>query len=231
MSGRWLIPNPHRNRSPCAAVSRACSGGRLLGRVHPHVEDPGGDRRAARRPQQAVERREHVAADIGDPQRGVAQALQFRRQLGRPPGVAIAQNAAPDPGPGQSRGSWFEPPGHRTVMLQRTKRRLKLHSCQTRPVAPGVTTVTCSRCAAGERQRPARVPCRICGSGAAAGFRPIRIAETARLLSLFRQSAVPGRPDRSVGRGSSHWQTRGVGADDRFGSTRRWQQCCLRQGR
>ena len=146
MSGRWLIPQPAQEPVAVRCRQPGVLGGRLLGRVHPHVEDPGGDRRAARRPQQVVERREDVAADIGDPQRGVTQALQFRRQLGCPPGIAVAQVAAPDPGPGESRL------GHGSSLLptQRCRRsvraRARVDLVPDGSVAPTFTTVTCSRC-------------------------------------------------------------------------------------
>ena len=79
------------------AVRRRSSAGvrlrRLAGRVHPEVEDAGGDRRGGRRREDVLDGGEQVAADVGQPDRGVAERLQLGRRLGRCAGVAVAQGA------------------------------------------------------------------------------------------------------------------------------------------
>ena len=77
-----------------------CVGGRDLGGLmHPQVQDAGGDGGRLGGVQQVLDRVEHRSADIGDPQGGVAELLQFGRGLGGPAGVAVAQRGAPDSGP------------------------------------------------------------------------------------------------------------------------------------
>src|SRR4029077_17441743 len=68
--------------------------GGLLRRVHPYVEDAGGDRRRLRRTEQVADRTEDVATDAGDPQGGVAEFLELRREGRGLTGVAVAQRAA-----------------------------------------------------------------------------------------------------------------------------------------
>ena len=109
MSGRWLMPMPHRKRGPCSAVSAACWAAVSSRGVHPDVEDAGGDGRRRRRPEEVGERAEHVAADVGDPQRRVAERLQLGGERGRLAGVAVAQRAAPDAGAGRGVSSWRQP--------------------------------------------------------------------------------------------------------------------------
>jgi hypothetical protein len=66
------------------AVGRGQPGmrGRDIGGImHPQIEDAGGDGDRLGRGQQVLHRIEHRSADVGDPQRGVAEFLQFGRGL------------------------------------------------------------------------------------------------------------------------------------------------------
>ena len=94
-------PDPEQ-RAPRMVCLEAGESLAHLGRgVHPEVEDAGGgdDRRC--RIEERPQRAEHVATDVGDPQRGVAERLELRggvADLGR---VAVAQLAAPDADAGE----------------------------------------------------------------------------------------------------------------------------------
>ena len=81
--------------TPRAHVSR---------RVHPDVEDAGGDHHGGRERQHVVERPEQVAADIGHPQRGEPEGLQLGSEVGDLGGIAVAQLVRPDTGSGERSG-------------------------------------------------------------------------------------------------------------------------------
>ena len=67
------------------------------GFVHPEIEDPRRDHDVVRRRQQVVHRVEHrCPADVGYPQRRIAQLVQFRCGIGRFRLVAVAQSVVPD---------------------------------------------------------------------------------------------------------------------------------------
>jgi len=78
-------------------------GGRFHGRVHPDVQDACGDCRRRRRAEQVAQRAEEVTADVGDPQRRVAQRLELGGQRGRLAGVAVTKAVLQIPVP-DSRG-------------------------------------------------------------------------------------------------------------------------------
>ena len=77
------------------------AGGGLLGRVHPEVEDPGGDRRRGRGGEEVLDGGEHVAADVGDPQGAVPELLELGGCGCGGTGLAVAERGAPDAGAGQ----------------------------------------------------------------------------------------------------------------------------------
>ena len=89
------VADPHAAQEARTVLGRqrGVLGGRLLRGVHPDVEDAGGDRRRRRRAQQVVEGAEHVAADVGDPQRRVTEAPRARRPV-------------PPPRQGRRSGAW-----------------------------------------------------------------------------------------------------------------------------
>jgi hypothetical protein len=70
-------------------------------RVHPDVEDPGGDGGLRRCRQQVADGTEQVAADVGDPQRAVAEGLELGGSIGRLGLIAVAEGSTPDAGAGQ----------------------------------------------------------------------------------------------------------------------------------
>ena len=72
-------------------------------RVHPEVEDAGGNDGGCRRGQQEVEGREQVTSDIGDPQRREPELFELGGQLGDHHGIAVTQLVRPDSSAGTVR--------------------------------------------------------------------------------------------------------------------------------
>ena len=92
------MPMPHRKRGPCSAVSRACSAAVSSGVCIQTLRMPVAIVAVVVAPSRLPSGVEQVAADVGDPQRRVAEPLQLGGQRGGLAGVAVAQRAAPDPG-------------------------------------------------------------------------------------------------------------------------------------
>ena len=72
--------------------------GRLVRRVHPDVEDAGGDGARRRCREQVGDRAEQLPADVRQPQRRVAETLELGAPLGGLRFVAIAKYPTPDAG-------------------------------------------------------------------------------------------------------------------------------------
>ena len=77
MNGRWLMPMPHRNRGPCSAVSAACCAAVSSGVCIQTLRMPVAIVAVDVAPSRLASGAEQVAADVGDPQRRVAEALQL----------------------------------------------------------------------------------------------------------------------------------------------------------
>jgi len=68
----------------------------VLGCLLPDVEDTGGDRDRGGRRQEDVEGAEQVAADVGDPDRDVAQGFELSGGVRDRSGIAVAEGSRPD---------------------------------------------------------------------------------------------------------------------------------------
>ena len=73
MSSEWLTPMPSSVRSGVIGLQRGEPRAHLVGGVHPEVQDAGGGDDGGGRVEERAQRAEHVAAGVGDPQRGVAE--------------------------------------------------------------------------------------------------------------------------------------------------------------
>ena len=107
------MADPETAQEPSAVVGGELRmrGRCLLRRVHPDVEDAGGNRRRRGGGEQIGERPEDVATDVGDPQRRVTELLELSGELGRLGCVAVAEGAAPDAGAAQSLRHFLSLPG------------------------------------------------------------------------------------------------------------------------
>ena len=86
-------------------VERRQAGAHVGRGVHPEVEDAGGGDDRARGVEQVAQGAEHVAADVGDPQRPVAERFQLGGRVALLVGVlAEPQFATPDPDPTEFHG-------------------------------------------------------------------------------------------------------------------------------
>ena len=77
MNGRWLIPMPQRKRAPCSADERTRAARRSRRACASRRSGCRSRSCRRRRSEQVGERPEHVTADVGDPQRRVAERLQL----------------------------------------------------------------------------------------------------------------------------------------------------------
>jgi hypothetical protein len=82
--------------------------------MHPQVEDAGGGDDGRRRLEQVTQRAEHVAADVGDPERGVPELLELGGGVAPLVLLAVAQLAAPDADPVEF---------HCAIVIERTRFR------------------------------------------------------------------------------------------------------------
>ena len=118
---------------PAVAIGQLGTALRRLGRlVEPQVEDPCRHRGGRRRAEQRLDRREQIAADVGDPQRAVAELLELGRCVRDGTGVAVAQRHAPDAGPSECRC------GHGCSLPAATERSGRANDPLNTPVADPV---------------------------------------------------------------------------------------------
>ena len=89
--------DPHQEAVPMRRHQTRVGRRRLLGRVHPQVEDAGGHGDRAGRRQEPLDGAEDVTPGVGDPQRRVPELFELGRGLGRLTGIPEAQPDVPHP--------------------------------------------------------------------------------------------------------------------------------------